>query len=100
MRGRLQAASRAGSITLLLGLLCAATLAAPQLASQPDFGHTHPHGTAPHLHPLELILGGIVSAPVVAVRLAGVVSYLRKVPGLRWLPLAVRTQHHSRAPPA
>lgn len=64
---RFSGALRAGSITLLLGLLCTAALAAPRLSTVQDFAHTHPHGTPHHLHPLHLLLGGTPpSAPIVS----------------------------------
>ncbi len=99
MCGRLRAALKAGGVTLLLGLLCAATVAAPGLAAT-DFSHTHPHGTAPHLHPLGPLLGGVVPAPEVTVSLVRSVGHAHDLPERLWLPTAVKTQHHSRAPPA
>lgn len=99
MRGRLRGALKAGTVTLLLGLLCAATLAAPALAADADFAHTHPHSTAPHLHPLGPLLGGVVSAPVNSVSTVRSVGYTHDLPARSWLPTAAKTQHHSRAPP-
>ena len=100
MGGRWREAFRAGLITLLLGFLCAATLAAPALASEPDFAHTHPHGTPPHLHALEPLLGGVVSAPVVAARPAQRISRTAYLPELPRIFVAAPRQHRSRAPPA
>ncbi len=100
MRGRLRGALKAGSVTLLLGLLCAATLAAPALAADADFAHTHPHDAAPHLHPLGPLLGGVVPAPVTFVSAVRSVAYTHHLPERSWLPTAAKIQHHSRAPPA
>jgi hypothetical protein len=66
---RLRQALRAGLSTLLLGVLCTATLAAPGLAGV-DFAHTHPEATATcadaHLHPFKLIFGQGEGAPPAA----------------------------------
>ena len=99
MRGRLRAAFRAGLTTLLLGILCAATLAAPKLAAEQGFSHTHPHGTTPHLHAFKLILGNGVTPGVVAVSPTRLVSRTEHPPQSPWVSAATATQPHSRAPP-
>lgn len=101
MRGRLEEALRAGLFTLLLGLLCAATLAAPRLSTEQGFGHSHPHGSEPHLHPFKLVLGqGEGAAPVVGLEPDLPVNFSTRLSTLPWVSVAVRSLHHSRAPPA
>jgi len=101
MRGRLGAALRAGRVTLFLSLLCAATLAAPRLAAEPDFGHTHPHGSEQHLHPFKLVLGyGESTAPAAALEPDLPVSLAAHHVALPWVSAAAGSHHHSRAPPA
>ena len=100
IHGRLREALRAGFTTLLLGLLCTAPLAAPKLAAEQGFGHTHPHGTTPHLHAFKLIFGnGVTPAHVVAVSLTLLVRRIRHFPQSPWVSATTTTQHHSRAPP-
>lgn len=101
MHGRLEEALRAGLFTLLLGLLCAATFAVPRLATEQGFGHGHPHGSEPHLHPFKLVLGqGEEVVPVL--RLEPDLSVQPAVRPSRVLgaSAASRSPHHSRAPPA
>lgn len=100
MHGRLQGALRAGSVALLVGLLCAAALAAPALSTAQTFGHTHADGTPHHLHPVGLVLGGTPApAPV-----AGLEPVQRDGPVPR--PVSVSyactdtPQPRSRAPPS
>jgi len=100
IHGRLRAAFKAGFTTLLLGLLCTAPFAAPKLAAEQGFAHTHPHGTEHHLHAFKLIFGnGVTPARVVAVSLTRLVSRTRHFPQLPWVSVATITRHHSRAPP-
>ncbi|CAA9587608.1 MAG: hypothetical protein AVDCRST_MAG86-3859 [uncultured Truepera sp.] len=100
MRGRLRAAFKAGLTTLLLGILCAATLAAPELAAEQGFSHTHPHGTTSHLHAFKLILGnGVTPARVVEVSQTRLVSRTEHPPQSPWVSAATATRPHSRAPP-
>ena len=68
MNRRWTRALRAGGMTLLLGLLCAAALAAPALSTVQNFAHTHSNSTPHHVHPLCLLLGGTPpAAPIVAI---------------------------------
>lgn len=66
MSARAGSALRAGLVTLLLGLLCTATFALPELATHLDFGHQHASGAPEHLHPLNLLMGGGLPAVVVS----------------------------------
>jgi len=101
MPGRLEAALRAGFITLLLGFFCTAALATPALAAAPDFGHTHPHGTEGHLHPLNLVLGGAAPPPpVVSVQRMLVEGRTLLLPASPNVPAEAPASTRSRAPPA
>lgn len=101
MPGRLREALGAGFITLLLGLLCTAALATPVLAAAPDFGHTHPHGTSHHLHPLNLVLGGTVPpTPVVSVSPTPYEGRTPPPPASPHVPAEAPASTRSRAPPA
>jgi len=101
MPGRLEAALRTGFITLLLGFLCTAALATPVLAAAPDFGHTHPHGTPQHLHPLNLVLGGTVPpTPVVSVQGTLLEGRALPTPVSPHVPAEAPASTRSRAPPA
>ena len=97
---RFREALGAGSFTLLLGILCTATLAAPQLSTVQDFGHTHPHGTPHHLHPLAMIFGGTL--PVAPTPLADPQRHIANLLPFRitlYLAAAVYPSSRSRAPP-
>lgn len=97
---RLTAACCAGFSTLLIGLLCSAALAAPTLAAEPDFAHSHPAGTQHHLHPLELILGsGPVPLQASAPTPERVDSAALPALVLPWVSALGLTLPHSRAPP-
>lgn len=101
MRGRLGEALHAGLSTLLIGLLLTAALAAPKLASESDFAHSHTFGTHQHLHPLQLILGSSPAPlPTVAPTIEWFFSSLVQPPVLPWVSALSRTLPHSRAPPA
>lgn len=99
MNGRLRQALRAGYATLLVGLLCAAALAAPALSTAQAFGHTHADGTPHHLHPVGLVLGGTPAPKPVA----GLESARRDGPVPRPVPVSYvytdTPQPRSRAPP-
>jgi len=100
MPERLRKALRAGFITLLLGFFGTAALTTPVLAAAPDFGHTHPHGTPHHLHPLNLVLGGTAPPPVVSV---SPTPYEGRAPlplASPYVPAEAPASTRSRAPPA
>lgn len=96
---RFRGALSAGGITLLLGILCTATLAAPELSTVQDFGHTHPHGTPHHLHPLALVFSGTL--PVVPVTLVVPQQLTSRLlrPYLTLYLAAETLTSRSRAPP-
>ena len=101
MRGQLEEVLKAGFVTLLLSLLCVATLATPRLSTEPDFGHSHPHSSESHLHPFKLVLGqGEGAVPVVRLEPVLPVNVTVRLATLPWVSVAVRSLHHSRAPPA
>jgi hypothetical protein len=96
---RLQHALRAGLKTLLSVLLTSALFAAPVLAAEHDYGHSHPEGTPPHVHTIDAVLG--VATLCVA---AAIPFVLRsgKAPPARLAPRVAapqRVRSCSRAPP-
>ena len=86
-------------MTFLLGLLCAAALAAPAFSTVQNFAHTHSDGTPHHVHPLCLLIGGTPpAAPVVAA------EFVRRDETLpfyvtSFVATEVFTGSRSRAPP-
>lgn len=99
MRGRVARALRAGLLTLLVGLLCAAALAAPAISASLDFAHSHPPGTAAHPHPVLFVIGGLPApAPVVGVAVQERADPVRLPPVTASVCTDVR-QPRSRGPP-
>ena len=85
-------------MTLLLGLLCAAALAAPALSTQ-NFAHTHSDSTPHHVHPLHLLLGSTpAAAPMVAVEVTQLDDALPFYVA-SFVTAEVFTGSRSRAPP-
>ena len=98
MTRRFSEALRAGGMTLLLGLLCAAALAAPALSTQ-NFAHTHSDSTPHHVHPLHLLLGSTpAAAPMVAVEVTQLDDALPFYVA-SFVTAEVFTGSRSRAPP-
>ena len=98
----LREACRAGQGAFFAFLLTSALFAAPFLAAQQDFGHTHPKGTPHHVHALATVLGHVYVAPaVVAVGVSFVVAFLLALPYTSLVLAVFRSPAHGvRAPPA
>ena len=101
-RDALNAACRAGRGAFFAFLLTSALFAAPFLAAQEDFGHTHPEGTPPHVHGVSSVLGHTLAAPVVAaVAVLFAVVFVLSLAYTSLVLAPVRTSAHGvRAPPS
>lgn len=64
-----QEAARAGLSTFISCLLLSAITVLPYLAQSHDFAHSHPDGTAPHLHELDAMLVLAPALPALALTL-------------------------------
>jgi len=92
-------ALQAGLHTLLAFVLTSALFAAPLLAAQTNFGHTHPDGAPHHVHAVDAVLGaGALTSPAASVPLALQTGEVRRGSPISPL-LAPETTHRGRAPP-
>ena len=100
-RGTLKIACHAGIGAFFAFLLTSALFAAPFVATQLDFAHTHPEGTPSHVHGLTSVLGYTSLTPAVtAVVLSFTVTFLLAVSYASVVLTVLRNPAHGvRAPP-
>ncbi len=96
-RGR--RALRAGLTATLAFVLTSALFSAPLLATQHDFGHTHPEGTPHHVHALDAVLGSSVVSTPQGVPFQLNVGRAPRLPRTPPPPISHNAPHDSRAPP-